>query len=215
MERWFPKPWMLPLMIAALVVPASLAFAAAGPAAGLAVGGLTIGILVFLVARASPREPLATGPPEPGEPTLAVVIAPISGRATARRIVELAGRASADGDDAPAVLALAPVRPSAAQRWLSLRGDTRRRAQQRLDEAIETLNAVGANATGRIVDQDPARAVADVAAFSGASAVAFVVADHSEDAAIEKVRDRVERPVHRFEVEAGKTPSAPDRRRSS
>jgi hypothetical protein len=201
MERWFPKPWMLPLLIAALVVPASIAFAVAGPAAGFAAGGLTVAVLVFIVARASPHEPLATGPPEPGEPTLAVAIAPIADRETARRIVELASRASANGQDEPAVLALAPVRPSAAQRWLSLRGDTRRRARQRLEEAVENLSHAGANVTGRIVDQDPARAVADVAAFSGATAVAFVVADDSEDRAIEKVRERIERPVHRLEVE--------------
>jgi hypothetical protein len=190
---------MLPLIVVVLLVPTAAGFILAGPGAGVALGGLTLALLVFVVARSRPRDPIAEGPPEPGEAMLALAIEPITSRATADRLAELAARALPDSDR-PKVVALAPVRPSARQRWLSIRGSTRPDAQREADRAVAELEAAGCEARGRIVDENPVLAIADTALLDGAAAVAFVVADDSHDEQIEEIRTRVERPVHKVSV---------------
>jgi hypothetical protein len=205
METWTPPPWLLPLIVAALLVPTIAGFAFAGPTAGFLLGGLTLGVLVLLAARAIPREPIAPGPLAAGDAMLAVGVAPIETRAIAERIAELAARAQPDAER-PKVVALAPVRPTARQRWLSIRGDTREVAQAEADRAVRELAAAGCEASGRIVDENPVRAVADAAALSGGAAgVVFVVDDEEHDLEIEEIRSRIERPVHKLRVagEAG------------
>lgn len=199
-QRWFPKPWMLPLLVVALLVPPVLGFALGGVAIGFLVGGLTAGVLIFIAARSRPTEPIAPGPPAAGEPVLAVAIAAIDDRVTAERVAAVAAGA---GEGAPrSVLVLAPLEPSATERWLSLRGTTRIDAQRKLDRAVELLEAAGSTAAGEIVDADPAQAVDDQAAVHGAAAIAFVVPRGECGDEIAEIRARTERPVELIEVGA-------------
>lgn len=188
---------MLPLLAAALLVPVVAGFALGGPALGFLLGGLSAAVLIFIAARSRPRDPIAPGAVEAGDPVLAVAIAPIEQGHVVREIAEVAARSSKP----PRVLVLAPVEPSAPQRWLSLRGTTRDDAQAKLDLAIERLEALSCEVDGEIVDEDPARAVADQAAVHGAAAIVFVVPEGDDlGDEIEKIRSRTDRPVQTIEV---------------
>jgi hypothetical protein len=198
---------MLPLLVLVLLVPPIAGFAFLGPTAGFVLGGLVLGGLVFAAARAIPRDPIAPGPLAPGDAMLAVGVVPIETRAIAERIAELAARAQPN-TERPKVVALAPVRPTARQRWLSIRGDTREVAQAEADRAVRELEAAGCEADGKIVDENPVRAVADAAALiGGAAGVVFVVDDDEHDLEIEEIRSRIERPVHKLRVAGETVPS--------
>lgn len=193
-----PPPWIYPAAIAGLLLPPVLGFALGGVWLGLLLGGLAAGALLFVAARQTPRDPIAEGPPEAGTPTLALAVTPIEDRATAERVAQIA-RESTTG--APRVLALAPVEPTAAERWLSLRGSVWPDADARLKRTLETLRAVGCEAEGEVVDEDPERAVADQAAVHGAAAITFVVpVGWDGEDKVDAVRSRTTRPVHVVEV---------------
>ena len=46
------RSWALPLIVLALIAPAVAAFALTGPQLGLAVGALTVGVVIVLASRA-------------------------------------------------------------------------------------------------------------------------------------------------------------------
>jgi len=52
--------WKLPLLVAAIAVPIALAFLAAGPALGVAVGALAVVAIVFFAVRQRPRDAIET-----------------------------------------------------------------------------------------------------------------------------------------------------------
>ncbi len=65
MRRLVPvvfRPWMLPLIVAALVVPIVAAFALVGPQLGLAVGALAVAAVLVIAARTQFDEPIEVQP---------------------------------------------------------------------------------------------------------------------------------------------------------
>ncbi|HEY8640345.1 MAG TPA: hypothetical protein VIL53_07545, partial [Solirubrobacterales bacterium] len=52
------KAWMLPLIVIALVVPGSVGFIVAGPGLGLAIGALSVAIVLVVAAAQRPDEPI-------------------------------------------------------------------------------------------------------------------------------------------------------------
>lgn len=200
MERtdWIPKPWMLPLLVLAIAVPIIAGFALGGAPVGFLVGGLVLFAVVLTAARSRHTEPIAPGRPGAGAPTLVVVVEPVTQPRLARRIGEL-GEKAARGEETR-ILVLAPLDPTATERWLSLRGTTREDAQNKLDRTISTLAEAGYEASGEIVDEDPAQAVSDQAAVHGAAAVVFVVPEGECGEEIADVRSRTGRRVEAIEV---------------
>jgi hypothetical protein len=196
---------MLPLIVAALVVPAFAAFALGGAGAGTAVGFLTIAGLILLAARTRPRDPIEFRGDRAGAPLLALALAPIDDATTANRIATMA-EAGPD-PDRHAVLVLAPVLSTPLQRWLSDEGPGRIAAQERLAVSIATLAAAGCHAEGRVVSENPGEALEDVAAQQGAARIVFVVVDRRYDRLIADLTERLDRPVHRVEAVPG--PGAP------
>jgi hypothetical protein len=66
--------------------------------------------------------------------------------------------------------------------------------QQRVDVLVEALAAHGIEATGCAADPDPLLAVEDALSFFEADEI--VVSADAEDESVERIRDRVELPVH-------------------
>ncbi len=205
MEPWHPPPWALPLIVAALVVPSFLGFALAGAPAGVAMGSLSIAVLIFLAVRAGPRGPIPLARSGAAAPLLAIALAPIDGGAVANELATLAeagnverpAEAEPEADAGPSLLVLAPIRSTRTQVWLSDEEPGRVAAQERLAVSIATLTAAGVHAEGRVVAQDPAQALEDAAAEYGARRVAFVVDDERHDELIEEMTERLDVPVHR------------------
>jgi hypothetical protein len=195
---------MLPLIVAALVVPPFLGFALGGTAVGTAMGALTIAALVVIAARSVHRGPIEVAGASDA-PLLALALAPIDSSATASRIAVIAEAERRDeqveGGDY-SVLVLAPQRPTAAQRWLSDVEPGRVSAQERLAVSIATLAAVGCHAEGRVVDESPIQAIEDIAAQHGARRVIFVTEVGGDAELVDEVRSRIDRPVDRIEVDA-------------
>ncbi len=100
-------------------------------------------------------------------------------------------------NDGYSVLVLAPVQSTATQRWLNDEEPGRVAAQERLAVSVASLIAAGCHAEGRVVSQDPAQALEDVAAEHGARRVVFVVGDAKFDDLIEEMTARLDVPVHR------------------
>jgi hypothetical protein len=199
METWYPQPWMLPLIVVALVVPPFLGFALGGAALGTALGAATVAALIVIAARTRNRGPIELAA-KAQAPLLAVALAPIDDGNVANRIATLA---AAEGERAGhAVLVLAPAQPTRAQRWASDDEPGRIAAQERLAVSIATLAASGCHAEGRVVDESPVQAVEDVAAQHGASRVVFVTRPGEDQDPVEEVRERLLRPVDRIEVNA-------------
>lgn len=200
METWHPQPWMLPLIVIVLVVPAFVGFALGGTAVGTAVGALTVASLVVIAGRSKHRGPIEFAGDASDGPLLAVALAPIDDASVANRVATLA---EAGGErDSYAVLVLAPAQPTTAQRWLSDVEPGRVAAQERLAVSIATLTAAGCHAEGRVVDESPLQAIEDMTADHGASRVAFVTRPGADDAVVEEVRERLNRPVERIDVSA-------------
>lgn len=197
MDGTGPPPWIYPLVIALLIIPPAIAFAVGGAWAGLAVGAIALGVLLFLAARSVPRDPIPPHSPRAGEPALVLTVAPIETPETAERVSALIR----DVPGTDEVLALSPMAPNAAERWLSLSGNVRSEAQAKLDRAVERLRDAGWTTRGEVVDADPARAIADQAGVHGASSIVFVVPEGWGRAErIDAVRDRTDRPVGVVEV---------------
>lgn len=207
MERWYPKPWALPLIVAAIVLPTVVAFALAGPSVGVAVGGLSIGAIVLIAARSRTRGPITGPEPAAGDPLLVLTAVPIEEPGTANQVAALAE--ALPGDGIARILVLAPARASTLRRWLSDVGPARFDAQRSLALSLGTLAAAGCAAEGRVVDEDPVQAIEDAVAVEGAALVTFVVPAGALAAEFAEVRSRLDRPVHRVEV---REPFPPPRR---
>lgn len=202
MDSWHPEPWMLPLIVVALIVPPFLGFAFGGTAVGTAIGALTVAALVVLAARSVHRGPIEVADAS-GAPVLALALAPIDSAATAGRIAVLAEAEARDEEEEFDVLVLAPQQPTVAQRWLSDVEPGRISAQERLAVSIASLAAVGCHAEGRVVDEDPIQAIEDIAVQHGASRVAIVTEEGSYGELVKEIGDRIPRPVERIEVGSG------------
>ncbi|HKJ37110.1 MAG TPA: hypothetical protein VKA36_11125 [Solirubrobacterales bacterium] len=199
MESWHPEPWMIPLIVVALIVPAFLGFAIGGTALGTAIGALTFAALIVIAARSVPRGPIDIADAA-AAPLLALALSPIESAETANRIAVMAEADAGDEPEDYAVLVLAPQRPTVAQRWLSDVEPGQISAQERLAVSIATLAAAGCHAEGRVVDESPLQAIEDIAAQHGASRIVIVTDPGSDAELLEEVRDRVDRPVERLET---------------
>jgi hypothetical protein len=180
------KTWMLPLIVAAAVVPPVLAFALVGSAVGIAVILAELAVIVFVAVRSVRNDPFEVAPP--------------TGDGRTRRLVVLmrdlqpaeAARLRGSADE---VRVTAPMTGSATRRWLSTTGPDRARAQQRLDEALQLLRQDGRKATGEVGDAEAVRAAQDALGGFPADAVTFVLSEPADASSAERVRRRVEAPV--------------------
>jgi hypothetical protein len=195
------RPWTLPLIVLALVVPSIAGFALVGPQLGLAVGALTAAAVIVIAARASYDEPIEVAPrPDRRFRLLVVTGEPISDPHEVERIAEIAAaghRALAAGAGEPEVLVLAPARQSTLDRWASDLAKGRDRAQNVLAVSLGTLAAAGLDVRGSVGDADAVQAIEDELHTFPAQEVVVVNGPDLGEREVEEVMRRLDRPVRR------------------
>jgi hypothetical protein len=203
MRRLVPivlRPWTLPLIVLALVVPSVAGFALVGPQLGLAVGALTATVLIVLAARASYDEPIEVAArPDRRFRLLVVTAHPISEGGEVERIAEIAAegnRALASGEAEPEVLVLAPALQGTLDRWASDVAKARSRAQDVIAVSLGTLSAAGLDVRGGVGDADAVQAIEDELRTFPAQEVALLRDDELGDREVTEIRRRLDRPVH-------------------
>jgi hypothetical protein len=201
MKRLVPldiRPWMLPLIVAALAVPIIGGFALAGPPLGLALGAVATAALLVLAARTQFDEPIEVRPSGDRRYRLMVVAdEPVDEPEVVTRIAEIAGegRDVLDRSEPPEVLVLAPARLGVLDRWATDLGAAREAAARVLAISIAALATAGVEASGRIGDPDPVQAITDeLTTFSAREVVLIEGPGLGSDEARELGR-RLDRPV--------------------
>jgi len=191
------KSWMLPLVVAAIILPATLGMLLEGPGLGLAVGAATVLALVVIGFRLSPEGPIEVARGDGARHVLVVAGAAIEEPPTAQEIAERV-RAADDGDEVD-VLVLAPAQTGFLDRWASDVRRGRQGAQRRLVLSVAALAGAHLEARGRVGDASLLQATEDTLREFPADEVILVTgpADSDPDGArvAEALRRRLDRPL--------------------
>lgn len=216
MRRLVPvvfRPWMLPLIVAALVVPIVAAFALVGPQLGLAVGALAVAAVLVIAARTQFDEPIEVQPSTDRRYRLLVVTSePVEDPELIQRITRIAdqGTEALGGDERPQVRILAPVQLKLLDRWASDLGEARAAASRVLSLSLATMATAGFDASGRVGDADPVQAITDELHTYPAREVLLVAGPTVGAAEAEEVGRRLDRPVRLLaEPDSRRARSAP------
>jgi len=206
MRRLVPlvlRPWTLPLIVLALIVPSIAAFSLVGPQLGVAVGALTATVLIGIAARMRFEEEIEVAPsPDERYRMLVVSTGPIENPAIVERVAELAeeGTSLTDGSPAtPQLLVLAPAQPSLLDRWATDLRAARDLAHRALVVSLASFAAAGIDATGKVGDADPVQAIEDELHTFAAREVVLVDGPGIGHEQVEEVRRRLDRPVREID----------------
>ena len=190
----------LPLVVFALVAPSVVAFTVVGPQLGLAVGALSVGVLLVLAARARYDEAIEVAASPDGRYRLLVVAARaldqpelterIAGVAAAGERVS--GHRVGGGAE---LVVLVPARSSRLDRWADDLGRARDQAQRSLALSLANLATAGLAARGRVGDGDAVQAIEDELHTFPAREVVLVDGPGLGAREVEEVRRRLDRPV--------------------
>jgi hypothetical protein len=193
------RPWTLPLIVVALVLPSIAGFALVGPQLGLALGALTATIVIVLAARARFDEPIEVAPRRDQRFRLLVVTGePISDPSEVERIAQIAAegnRALGSGAGEPQVLVLAPAVQGTLDRWASDVRKARGRAGDVLAVSLGSLTAAGLDVRGSVGDADAVQAIEDELRTFPAQEVVLVHGPELGPRESSEVRRRLDRPV--------------------
>jgi hypothetical protein len=174
------KPWMLPLIVAAVVLPVTLGFMVAGPPLGLAVGALAGGVLIVIASRNPPRGTIETvAPTDSRRHVLIVLTHELDAPEAIERIVD---EASLEEDgDAPEILMLAPSQPKLLDRWATDVGAARAEAQRKLVVSAATLGKAHVRTEAAVGDEGVVQAIEDRLRTFPAAEVVLVTGPPDED----------------------------------
>jgi len=182
------KAWLLPLIVAGLVIPGSAAFLFAGPGLGLAVGEMCAAAIVIVAAFQRPDEPIEVARAADGRTHVLVVAArAVDEPHLVEETMAVCGDPDAD------VLVLAPARVPALSNWLSDVGPGREEAQVVLVHSIASLAAAGIAARGQVGDPDPLQAVEDALRSFPADQVVLATGDSGHDRGGSRVASELHR----------------------
>jgi hypothetical protein len=198
-----PKPWMLPLIVAAIAVPIVAGMALQGPALGLAIGALAAATLVFIAVRLRPDEPIEVARRhDTRRHVLVVASRSIDEPSAIEQIVDAV--ADTEPSDETEVLVLAPAHDRFLDRWASDVRPARQEAQRKLVLSVAALAAADVEARGKVGDADIVQAVEDTLASFPATDVVLVTGSRESDQAgmraAEELRRRLDRPLRHLEV---------------
>ena len=197
------KPWTLPFVVAAVVVPVIAGFALGGPPLGLALGALAVGTIIYLTARARPGGRIETAQATDGRRRVLVVISrELEDPAAIDRVADEADLR--DGEREVEVRVLAPASTGFLDRWASDTGRARTEAQRKLVIAIAALGRADVDARARVGDEDIVQAVEDQLRSFPASAVVLATgtpeADPAGERAALELESRLEQPFSRVVI---------------
>jgi len=179
-------PWKLPLIALAIAVPIVAGFAIGG-GGGLAVGSVTVVVIVLMAVRATPRGPIESAPRDDEKRHVLIVSpGPVESPDDVARIVLAAGLSAGDEADAAKgraeaeVMVLVPARIGFLDRWASDVEGARHRAQEHLVATVAALAKAGVAAEARVGDEDVVQAVEDALQSYPATEVVLVSGEGDE-----------------------------------
>jgi hypothetical protein len=200
------KPWTLPLIVAAIVVPLTAGFLLAGPALGVALGFLAVATLVWIAVRQRPRGPIETASAADDRRHLLVVLSrELDDPGAVGRIAETyrADQAASGAD----VLVLAPAKSRLLDRWATDLGPARDEAQRKLVLSVASLGKADVAAEGAVGDEDLVQAVEDRLREFPADEVILVTGPPGEDPegnrAAAELRERLRQPFEQLIAAGG------------
>ncbi|HEY2479480.1 MAG TPA: hypothetical protein VGI17_12220 [Solirubrobacterales bacterium] len=198
--------WKLPLIVAAIAFAIVGGFYVGGPGLGLAVGALAASSALVFAIVDPPRPPIVPRAAADGRDRLLLVVEDADPGA----ILTAAALAAAASEAGLEILILVPLVKTFLERWSEDVGPPRRRAQERVAFAMAELRRAGASAGGRIGDEDPVQAVADIVAGYPANQVTLVAASPRGDKVAAELRRRLTVPfMHLHGAGAGAEGTVP------
>jgi len=167
-------PWKLPLIALAIAVPIIAGFAIGG-GGGLAVGSVTVVVIVIFAARATPRGPIESASAEDGRRHV-LIVSPgaVEDPSDVARIVRAAELNGGETASTAEVVVLVPARIGFLDRWASDVEGARHKAQEALVATVAALAKAGVAAEARVGDEDVVQAVEDVLQSYPATEVVLV-----------------------------------------
>lgn len=191
------RSWSLPLIVLALVAPSVAAFSLVGPQLGLAVGALTVAVVIVLAARARFDEEIEVAATTDRRYRLLVVTpGPLDDPNLVERIAAIASEGESVFGGGPAELrVVVPARSSRLDRWATDLEPARAAAGRALAVTLGALGVAGLDAGGRIGDGDAIQAIEDELRRFSAREVVLVDGPGLGLGEVEEVRRRLDRPV--------------------
>jgi hypothetical protein len=196
------KPWTLPLIVAAIIVPVVAGFMIGGPPLGLGIGFLVVAGLVLIAARQRPGGPIETAAATDSRRHLLIV--------TSREIddpasVEALSRAARlDAGDDVDVRVLAPSTAGFLDRWATDVQAAREEAQRKLVITLAALSRAEVDAQAQVGDAAIVQAVEDQLRSFPATEVVLATGPADEDPegerAAEELGRRLTQPFRRIEL---------------
>jgi hypothetical protein len=204
-DRLVIRPWMLPMIVAAIALPIAAGMILQGPALGLAIGALAATAIVVIAVRMRPDEPIEVVRSSDAKRHFLVVASrPVDDPGAVGQIAEAVGAREDSGDTE--VLVLAPAHDRFLDRWASDVRPAREEAQRKLVLSVAALAAAEVDARGSVGDADIVQAVEDTLASFPATDVVLVTgppeADPAGARAVAELRRRLDRPVRHLELGA-------------
>ena len=180
-----------------------------GPWAGVpTLAVVTCAAVFFYLRRGQAERPVRTAPAHMGAEDERRILVVANETLTEMSLVEQIERAGAGYRKQ--VRVVCPALTSPVRHWASDVDGARAQAQQRLDQTLSQLHAVGIEAEGAIGDEDPLRAIEDVLRTFGADEI--IISTHSEGHSnwlerdvVTRARERLALPVTHvmIDTEAG------------
>jgi hypothetical protein len=196
------KPWTLPLIVAAIVVPVVAGFMVGGPPLGLGVGFLVCAGLVVFAARQRPEGPIETAPATDSRRHLLIVT---NREIDAPAAVEAVSRAAGlDAGDDVDIRVLAPSTTGFLDRWATDVQAARDEAQRKLVITLAALSRAEVDAQAQVGDAAIVQAVEDQLRSFPATEVVLATGPPDEDPegvrAAEELERRLTQPFRQVEL---------------
>ena len=183
------------LLTVAAFAAIAIASLVGGPRAGLPVWGVvTAAAAFFYLRRGRAERPVRTAPAHVGAGDEWRILVVANETLADVRLVEEIQRAAVGYRKQ--VRVVCPTLASSASHWTSAVDGARAQAQQRLDQTLSQLHAVGIEAQGEIGDEDLLQAIEDVLRTFGADEI--IISTHPEGRASRLERDVVTRARERL-----------------
>jgi hypothetical protein len=194
------KSWHPPLILLALILPATIGFAVGGPGFGIMLAGFSLVGLVIIAAKVIPNDPIGRVPhPELASRMLVVTTFPIEDARTIQRVADEV-RIGATGEESEVRL-LTPAASTFLDRWATDLRAAERRAQRDLVISVASLTLAGVDASAGMGDEDVVQAVEDELRTYDATEV-FLVTHPGQvsERAVDRLRERLQPPFRHAEL---------------
>ena len=200
----YPKPWTLPVIVAAIAVPVVAGFLLGGTILGLLLGVAVAAVIVVIAARQRPGGPIeAATAADRRRHVLVVVSHELADPRAIDRFKH--GAHLADGDEDAEVRVLAPAKMKLLDRWATDVGPAREEAQRKLVVSVASLEKAEVHAEAAVGDEGIVQAVEDELRSFPASEVVLVTgppnADPKGTAAGRELKRRLEQRFQQITVD--------------